>query len=116
MPHAICITTANITDREGAKTLLRQHAKRLSRVNNVMVDGGYRSEAFANSVKVILGETVTIEVAKRDELHTFKVIPKRWVVERSFAWLEKNRVSPRLSPIGEYLIVLAIHQWGYLDG
>ena len=31
------------------------------------------------------------EVAKRDELHTFKVIPKRWVVERSFAWLEKNR-------------------------
>ena len=37
------------------------------------------------------GETVTTEVAKRDELHTFKVIPKRWVVERSFAWLEKNR-------------------------
>ena len=31
------------------------------------------------------------QVAKRDELHTFKVIAKRWVVERSFAWLEKNR-------------------------
>ena len=86
LPHAICITTANITDREGATTLLRQHAKRLSRVKNVMVDGGYRGEPFANSVKSILGETVTIEVAKRDELHTFKVIPKR-----SFAWLEKNR-------------------------
>ena len=56
-----------------------------------MVDGGYRGEAFANSVKSILGETVTTEVAKRDELHMFKVIPKRWVVERSFAWLEKNR-------------------------
>ena len=91
LPHAICITTANITDREGATTLLRQHAKRLSRVKNVMVDGGYRGEPFANSVKSILGETVTTEVAKRDELHTFKVIPKRWVVERSFAWLEKNR-------------------------
>ena len=91
LPHAICITTANITDREGATTLLRQHAKRLSRVKNVMVDGGYRGEAFANSVKSILGETVTTEVAKRDELHTFKVIAKRWVVERSFAWLEKNR-------------------------
>lgn len=88
MPHAICITTANITDREGAKTLRRQNAKRLSRVKNVMVDGGYRCEPFANSVKSILGETVTTEVAKRDELHTFKVIPKRWVVERSFAWLE----------------------------
>jgi transposase len=32
-----------------------------------------------------------VEVAKRSELHTFKVIPKKWVVERSFAWLEKCR-------------------------
>ena len=31
------------------------------------------------------------QIAKRSELHTFKVIPKRWVVERSFAWLDKNR-------------------------
>ena len=30
----------------------------------------------------------TVEVAKRNELHTFAVIPKRWVVERSFSWLE----------------------------
>ena len=77
LPHAICITTANITDREDAKTLPRQHAKRLSRVKNVMVDGGYRGEAFANSIKTLLGETITTAVAKRDELHTFKVIPKQ---------------------------------------
>ena len=70
---------------------MSHNTKRLSRVKNVMVDGGYRGEPFANSVKSILGETVTTEVAKRDELQTFKVIPKRWVVERSFAWLEKNR-------------------------
>lgn len=38
-----------------------------------------------------MGEGVTVQIAKRDELHTFKVIPKRWIVERSFAWLEKNR-------------------------
>ncbi|STZ01911.1 Uncharacterised protein [Moraxella equi] len=56
-----------------------------------MVDGGYRGKTFAHCVKSILGETVTTEVTKRDELHKFKVIPKRWVVERSFAWLEKNR-------------------------
>jgi transposase len=37
----------------------------------------------------VLGCEVT--VAKRSELHTFKIIPKRWVVERSFAWLEKCR-------------------------
>ena len=38
-----------------------------------------------------MGEQVTVQIAKRSELHTFKVMPKRWVVERSFAWLEKNR-------------------------
>ena len=32
-----------------------------------------------------------VEVVKRNELHTFVVLPKRWVVERSFAWLEKCR-------------------------
>ncbi|KGR43516.1 transposase, partial [Xanthomonas vasicola] len=31
------------------------------------------------------------QIAKRSELHTFKVLPKHWIVERSFAWLEKNR-------------------------
>ncbi|AAM40475.1 IS1480 transposase [Xanthomonas campestris pv. campestris str. ATCC 33913] len=38
-----------------------------------------------------LGEQLTVQIAKRSELHTFKVMPKRWIVERSFAWLEKNR-------------------------
>ena len=33
----------------------------------------------------------SVEVVKRSELHTFVVLPKRWVVERSFAWLEKCR-------------------------
>ena len=32
-----------------------------------------------------------MQIAKRSELHKFAVIPKRWVVERSFAWLDKNR-------------------------
>ena len=46
---------------------------------------------FAQGVRAILGEQVTVQIAKRSELHTFKVMPKRWIVERSFAWLEKNR-------------------------
>ncbi|MDO4796304.1 MAG: transposase, partial [Brachymonas sp.] len=39
----------------------------------------------------ILGEHVQVQMAKRSELHRFKVMPKRWIVERSFAWLEKSR-------------------------
>ena len=58
-------------------------------VQNVLVDGGYTGKPFAAAVQGILGASV--EVVKRSELHTFVVLPKRWVVERSFAWLEKCR-------------------------
>ncbi|MCC8484546.1 transposase, partial [Xanthomonas campestris] len=52
---------------------------------------GYTGVRFADGVREILGEQLTVQIAKRSELHTFKVMPKRWIVERSFAWLEKNR-------------------------
>ena len=89
LPHAIGVTTANVTDRKGALEIFSTQKDNLSEVTNVLVDGGYTGEKFASSVKEIIGATV--EVAKRNALHTFKVIPKRWVVERSFAWLEKCR-------------------------
>ena len=89
LPHAISVTTANVTDREGALETFSAQKDNLSEVTNVLVDGGYTGEKLASSVKEIINATV--EVAKRNELHTFKVIPKRWVVERSFAWLEKCR-------------------------
>lgn len=61
----------------------------LKQVEKVLVDGGYTGPKFAEKIKGIIGATV--EVVKRSELHKFKVMPKRWVVERSFAWLEKCR-------------------------
>ncbi|PHM65384.1 transposase [Xenorhabdus sp. KJ12.1] len=89
LPHAIIVTTANITDRKGALKAFTLHKKSLACVKNVLADGGYMGKAFSDGVHHILGATV--EIAKRSELHTFKVIPKRWVVERSFGWLEKCR-------------------------
>ena len=63
----------------------------LGRVQSVLTDSGYTGKPFAQGVREALGEHVTVQIAKRSELHKFAVIPKRWVVERSFAWLEKNR-------------------------
>jgi len=83
------VTTANITDREGALTMFHQSTDNLSEVINILVDGGYTGERFATQTNQLLGATV--EVAKRSDLHTFKVLPKRWVVERTFGWLEKCR-------------------------
>ena len=88
-PHAIHITTAEITDRAGALEAFSLHKISLSNVQNVLADGGYMGDNFATSVQEIIGATV--EIAKRNELHKFAVIPKRWVVERSFGWLEKCR-------------------------
>ena len=88
-PHAVAVTTANVTDRKGALAAFDRCADSLISVKNVLVDGGYTGKPFAQAVREKLDASV--EIAKRNELHTFVVIPKRWVVERSFAWLDKCR-------------------------
>ena len=89
LPHVIHVTTANVTDRKGALEAFRLHKESLSGVVNILADGGHTGEQFAADVKQLLGCAVT--TVKRNELHTFRVIPQRWVVERSFGWLEKCR-------------------------
>jgi transposase len=91
LPHAIEVTTAEVTDRKGALQAMHRCKASLSKVQSVLADAGYVGEPFALGVREILGEEATVQIAKRSELHKFAVIPKRWVVERSFAWLEKNR-------------------------
>ncbi len=89
LPHAVAVTTAEVTDRNGALAAFDRCPDNLKAVKSVLVDGGYTGKPFAQAVQQKLGATV--QVAKRNELHTFQVMPKRWVVERSFAWLEKCR-------------------------
>jgi len=83
------ISTANITDRDGAELMIILSGNNLDKVIKILADGGYTGETFAEAVREQLDAEV--EIAKRSELHTFAVIPKRWVVERTFAWLEKCR-------------------------
>jgi len=89
LPHARGITTANVTDRDGALEAIKACAPNLTDVAKVLCDGGYTGENFANAVESLINAEV--EVVKRNELHKFVVIPKRWVVERTNAWLEKFR-------------------------
>ena len=91
LPHAIAVTTAEVTDRKGALQALQRCKPALSRVQTLLCDSGYVGKPFALGVQDILAAHVTVKIAKRSELHTFKVMPQRWVLERSFAWLEKNR-------------------------
>lgn len=86
------LTTANYTDREGAVEMMKYYSsftKRLFCLQKLLADGGYTGARFASTIKLITGAEV--EVVKRNELHNFVVIPKRWVVERTFGWLDKYR-------------------------
>lgn len=92
LPHAIMVTTADVTDRNGAIDMVDYYCEitnHLSEVKKLLVDGGYTGQNFADEIKRISG--VEVEVVKRNELHTFIVLPKRWIVECSFGWLDKCR-------------------------
>jgi transposase len=89
LPHAVGVTTANVTDRNGAIELISVNLTNLSSVLKFIVDGGYSGKKFSKAVKNLCGADV--EVVKRNELHKFAVLPKRWVVERAFGWLDKAR-------------------------
>lgn len=87
--HAITVTTADVNDHNGALLMFVAHDDRLANVEQVLVDGAYTGERFEDIIHRILDATV--QVAKRNELNKFAVIPQRRIVERSFAWLEKCR-------------------------
>ncbi len=89
IPHTLAVSVANMGDREGALVMLEGYSDQLGSVEAVLVDSGYTGDDFANAVDWLIGARV--EVAKRSELHRFKVIPKRWIVERTFGWFEKCR-------------------------
>ncbi len=62
----------------------------LSKCKKVLSDSAYSGENFASNVKELI--QADVEVVKRNELHKFIVLPKRWIVERSFGWLEDYRL------------------------
>jgi transposase len=63
----------------------------LSKVICVLADSAYTGKPFAEAVEDLIDASV--EIAKRSELHTLKVIPKPWVVEPSFGCLDKSTLE-----------------------
>jgi putative transposase len=87
----VAITPASTTERDGAQLLLKQSLGWLAWLRILWVDGGYSGPAFARWVKTIRPR-LNVEVVKRsDDVKGFKVLPRRWVVERTFGWLMRQR-------------------------
>ena len=86
---AVVVTMAGIQDRDGGARLLALLRERFSTITLVWADGGYAGRLVIWSKKVL---ALTVQVVKRtDDLAGFKVLPRRWVVERTFAWISKHR-------------------------
>ena len=84
------VSEANTSERLGAVIVLDQAKEKLSKLEVVWVDQGYSGENFATAVQQVCGETVRVEVIKRTS-KTFESLPKRWIVERTFGWLNRFR-------------------------
>lgn len=86
---AVVVTAANIGDRMGAKLLVIALLNICTRLKLIWADSGYDGAPLTGWIRSVAG--ATLQVIKRTEQHTFRVVPRRWVVERSFGWLLRYR-------------------------
>ena len=87
---AVVITEANAPERLLAAACLLEELEELSELKLIWVDGGYTGENLARVVQQLCNAKV--EVIKRsDNSSGFQILPRRWVVERTFSWLVSSR-------------------------
>jgi transposase len=86
---AVVVTAANVGDRMGAKLLVIALLNTCTRLKLIWADAGYDGNPLTTWMRTVAG--ITLEIIKRTELHVFKIVPRRWVVERSFGWLLRHR-------------------------
>jgi transposase len=85
---AVVVHSAGIQDRVAARAVLMRLFCRIDTISTVFADGGYTG-ALIEWAKAMFG--YSLEIVKRNEQHLFRVLPKRWIVERTFAWLNWSR-------------------------
>ncbi len=86
---AVIVHAANEHDSKSAPRVIAELRGRFSRLVKIIADGGYRGELIENTRKMF-GWMVEV-VLRSDTCSKFEVLPKRWIVERTFAWFESYR-------------------------
>jgi transposase len=85
------VHAANIQDRDGGAMLLATLFGLYPFLLKLYADGGYQGAKFQSALRTVLSH-VNVEIVKRsDQARRFVVLPKRWIVERTFAWLGRCR-------------------------
>ena len=86
---AVAVHPADVQDRDGAKLVISKLTGRFPRLSLIWADGGYAGKLI-EWVATLTGWTLEI-VRRPGNSHSFEVLPRRWVVERTFAWLGRHR-------------------------
>jgi putative transposase len=90
LPLSVNVTPANVQDWVGARLLLVGLNPLVPRLKKIWADGAYSGEELARWCEERGGWK--LEIVERDrEAEGFEVLPKRWIVERTFSWLIRNR-------------------------
>jgi len=84
----VVVHSAGIQDRIGARAVMMRLFRRCDTITKIFADGGYTGKLIGWAKDMF---NYTVEIVQRNEQHTFKVLPKRWIVERTFAWLNWSR-------------------------
>ena len=87
---AALVHAADIQDRDGAPAVLAEARSRFPWMRHVFADGGYAGEKLRRALTKIGDWTIDI-IKRSDSAKGFHVLPRRWVVERTFAWLGRCR-------------------------
>jgi len=86
----VVVHSADLQDRDGAPLVLDRRTRRLFPfIERIFADAGYQGPKLARAVAAT--GTWALEIVKRNELHRFVVLPKRWIVERTLAWVSRCR-------------------------
>ena len=80
---------ANVQDRDGAEALLREARRSFPFLERIIADAGYQGRKMEATV-ARTGAWV-LEIVRRCDRHHFVVLPKRWIVERTLAWISRCR-------------------------
>lgn len=83
------VLPANIQDRDGARYLLQSARRRFPFIEKIFAYAGYQGPKMAHTVAAT--GRWKIEIVKGSDLKGFIALPKRWIVERTFAWISRNR-------------------------
>jgi len=87
---ALLVHTANIQDNHGAVPLLASLRQTFPKLRHIFADRVYRGDQLRNAIAAFGRWTIEI-VTRSERIGTFKPEPKRWVIERTFAWFGRNR-------------------------